>query len=370
MKQNNFNFCIYMKKPIYIVLILFISISLFLLPLINIPISSTSRGVIRSVQENTQLTAVVSGKVIETKLEKNNQNIRKGEALLIVTAEQLDTQKNLQANQSADYQAQLSDLQKVSNGNFTGLQTGQYIREVSAMQEKIAQVQSQLALAKKDYDRALLLYNQGVIPRADYDKVFYNYQNLKTQISTIKEQQLAQWQAQKRDTERQIRSLGSEITRISQEQKNYIVTAPISGRLVNFSGVQKGNFIVQGQPIGEISPEENQVAECMVSPKDIGFIKKNQKVKFQIDAYNYNQWGLLEGKVVDIDQNITVNQQTGEAYFKVRCVMDKNYLQLKNGYKGQIGKGMTLTARFYLLDRTLWQLLFDRVDDWFNPNLK
>ena len=51
-------------------------------------------------------------------------------------------------------------------------------------------------------------------------------------------------------------------------------------------------------------------------------------------------------------------------------MMDKNYLQLKNGYKGQIGKGMTLTARFYLLDRTLWQLLFDRVDDWFNPNLK
>ena len=312
-----------MKKPIYIVLIFFVSIILSILPIIKLPNTSSSRGVIRSAQENTQLTAVVSGRVIETKLEKNNQNIKKGETLLIVTAEQLDTQKNLQTNQSADYQAQLSDLQKVSSGNFTGLQTGQYIREVSAMQEKIAQVQSQLSLAKKDYDRALLLYNQGVIPRADYDKVFYNYQNLKTQISSIKEQQLAQWQAQKRDTERQLRSLSSEITRINQEQKNYIVTAPISGRLVNFSGMQKGNFIVQGQPIGEISPEENMVAECMVSPKDIGFIKKNQKVKFQIDAYNYNQWGLLEGKVMDIDRNITVNQQTGEAYFKVRCVMDK-----------------------------------------------
>ena len=222
-----------MKKPIYIVLIFFVSVILFLLPIIHLPISSSSRGVVRSVQENTQLIAVVSGKVIETKLEKNNQNLKKGETLLVVTAEQLDTQKNLQSNQSADYTAQLSDLQKVSNGNFTGLQTGQYIREVSAMQEKIAQVQSQLSLAKKDYDRALLLYNQGVIPRADYDKVYYNYQNLKTQISSIKEQQLAQWQAQKRDTERQLRSLGSEITRINQEQKNYIITAPISGRLVN-----------------------------------------------------------------------------------------------------------------------------------------
>ena len=357
-------------RLIYTSIIVFFLISICTLPIISLPISTSSRGVIRSQTENTKIVSVVGGRVITNNLENNNQQIKQGDTLLVVTAEQLDTQKNLQTNQSADYQAQLSDLQKVSNGNFTGLQTGQYMREVSAMQEKIAQVQSQLALAKKDYDRALLLYNQGVIPRAEYDKFYYDYQNLKTQISSIKEQQLAQWQAQKRDTERQLRSLGSEITRINQEQKNYIITAPISGRLVNYSGVQKGNFIVQGQSIGEISPEENMVAECMVSPKDIGFIKKNQKVKFQIDAYNYNQWGLLEGKVMDIDQNITVNQQTGEAYFKVRCVMDKNYLQLKNGYKGQIGKGMTLTARFYLLDRTLWQLLFDRVDDWFNPNLK
>ena len=359
-----------MSKTINLTILVLVIVTLISLPIIQLPISSSSRGVVRSVQENTQLTAVVSGRVIETKLEKNNQNIHKGETLLVVTAEQLDTQKNLQSNQSADYQAQLSDLQKVSNGNFTGLQTGQYIREVSAMQEKIAQVQTQLSLAKKDYDRANLLYNQGVIPKSEYDKFYHTYQGLQSQVSGIREQQLAQWQAQKREVERQIRSLRAEVQRIDQEQKNYIITAPISGRLVNFSGIQKGNFMIQGQNIGEISPEESLVAECLVSPKDIGFIKVGQKVKFQVDTYNYNQWGLLEGKVKEIDQNITVNQQTGDAYFRVLCTMDKNYLQLKNGYKGKIGKGMTLTARFYLLDRTLWQLLFDRVDDWFNPNLK
>ena len=357
-------------RLIYTSIIVFFLISICTLPIISLPISTSSRGVIRSQTENTKIVSVVGGRVITNNLENNNQQIKQGDTLLVVTSEQLDTQKSLQSNQSSDYSAQLQDLNKLTRGQYGGLQTGQYQRELSAMQEKIAQVQTQLSLAKKDYDRASLLYNQGVIPKSEYDKFYYDYQGLQNQVSSIREQQLAQWQAQKRDTERQLRSLGSEITRINQEQKNYVITAPISGRLVNYSGVQKGNFIVQGQSIGEISPEENMVAECMVSPKDIGFIKKNQKVKFQIDAYNYNQWGLLEGKVMDIDQNITVNQQTGEAYFKVRCVMDKNYLQLKNGYKGQIGKGMTLTARFYLLDRTLWQLLFDRVDDWFNPNLK
>ena len=359
-----------MKLDIYKI-ILFLTILIFIsFYFIRLPISSSSRGIIRSQTENTKIVSVVGGRVIENNLKKNNQEIKQGEKLLVITAEQLDTQKSLQNSQSSDYSAQLQDLHKLTRGQYGGLQTGQYQRELSAMQEKIAQVQTQLSLAKKDYDRANLLYNQGVIPKSEYDKFYHTYQGLQSQVSGIREQQLAQWQAQKRDVERQIRSLGAEVQRINQEQKNYIITAPISGRLVNFSGIQKGNFMIQGQNIGEISPEESLVAECLVSPKDIGFIKVGQKVKFQVDTYNYNQWGLLEGKVKEIDQNITVNQQTGDAYFRVLCTMDKNYLQLKNGYKGQIGKGMTLTARFHLTDRTLWQLLFDRVDDWFNPNLK
>ena len=359
-----------MKLDIYKI-ILFLTILIFIsFYFIRLPISSSSRGIIRSQTENTKIVSVVGGRVIENNLKKNNQEIKQGDKLLVITAEQLDTQKSLQNSQSSDYSAQLQDLHKLTRGQYGGLQTGQYQRELSAMQEKIAQVQTQLSLAKKDYDRANLLYNQGVIPKSEYDKFYHTYQGLQSQVSGIREQQLAQWQAQKRDVERQIRSLGAEVQRINQEQKNYIITAPISGRLVNFSGIQKGNFMIQGQNIGEISPEESLVAECLVSPKDIGFIKVGQKVKFQVDTYNYNQWGLLEGKVKEIDQNITVNQQTGDAYFRVLCTMDKNYLQLKNGYKGKIGKGMTLTARFYLLDRTLWQLLFDRVDDWFNPNLK
>lgn len=359
-----------MKLDIYKI-ILFLTILIFIsFYFIRLPISSSSRGIIRSQTENTKIVSVVGGRVIENNLKKNNQEIKQGDKLLVITAEQLDTQKSLQNSQSSDYSAQLQDLNKLTRGQYGGLQTGQYQRELSAMQEKIAQVQTQLSLAKKDYDRANLLYNQGVIPKSEYDKFYHTYQGLQSQVSGIREQQLAQWQAQKRDVERQIRALVAEVQRINQEQKNYIITAPISGRLVNFSGIQKGNFMIQGQNIGEISPEESLVAECLVSPKDIGFIKVGQKVKFQVDTYNYNQWGLLEGKVKEIDQNITVNQQTGDAYFRVLCTMDKNYLQLKNGYKGKIGKGMTLTARFHLTDRTLWQLLFDRVDDWFNPNLK
>lgn len=42
-------------------------------------------------------------------------------------------------------------------------------------------------------------------------------------------------------------------------------------------------------------------------------------------------------------------------------------MQLKSGYKTKVSKGMTLTARYIITRRSLFELLFDKVDDWLNP---
>lgn len=102
-----------------------------------------------------------------------------------------------------------------------------------------------------------------------------------------------------------------------------------------------------------------------LSEKDIGLIKKGQLVRVQVDAFNYNQWGTLTGKVLDIDNNVT--QHNSDIFFKVRCLLEDNSLSLKNGYKAAVSKGMTLTARFIIARRSLYQLLFDKVDNWLNP---
>lgn len=230
-------------------------------------------------------------------------------------------------------------------------------------------MQAQLSLAKKELDRANQLFSKDVIAKAEYEKIYYRHEELLRQVQSTQQQQYAQWQAQRTEVERKIQSLESDEKRISQEQQNYVIIAPITGTITQYKGVRLGNFLSQGQAVTTISSEQNLIAECLVSPKDIGFIYPSQNVRFQIDTYNYNQWGLLNGSVKEIDKNLVVNEQTGEGLFKIRCGVSQNHLELKNGYRGNIGKGMSFTARFYLTNRTLWQLLFDRADDWFNPNL-
>jgi membrane fusion protein, peptide pheromone/bacteriocin exporter len=71
--------------------------------------------------------------------------------------------------------------------------------------------------------------------------------------------------------------------------------------------------------------------------------------------------------VIDIDRNITI--QGEQAFFKVRSSMNTTAMQLNSGYKTEVSKGMTLTTRYSITRRSLYQLLFDKVDDWLNPKI-
>jgi multidrug efflux pump subunit AcrA (membrane-fusion protein) len=131
--------------------------------------------------------------------------------------------------------------------------------------------------------------------------------------------------------------------------------------------VYAGSMVFANQELGQISPDTCLLVVAYVQPNDIGFIKKDMDVRLQVDAFNYNQWGMATGKVTEVPQDIKVVDN--KPVFEVRCSLDKDFLQLKSGYKGLLKKGMTLQARFIITKRSLWQLLYDKVDDWVNPNL-
>jgi HlyD family secretion protein len=144
------------------------------------------------------------------------------------------------------------------------------------------------------------------------------------------------------------------------------IVAPVTGTLHQVTGLYPGSLVFSGQELGYISPDTTLVAEVHVAPGDIGLIQRHQAVRFQVAAYNYNEWGLLQGEVVDVSEDVVATDD--QAYYIVLCRLSQNYLQMAGGYRGMLRKGMTLHARFVIGRRSLWQLLYDKVDDWMNPN--
>lgn len=159
-----------------------------------------------------------------------------------------------------------------------------------------------------------------------------------------------------------------ENNRVQLEEANSlsIIKAPISGTLLNVKGIEKGSFIQNGMQLAAISPKSDLIVECYIHPIDIGLLKKESKVNFQISAFNYNQWGVVNGKIQEIGNDVEMINNT--PMFKVLCSLDQNFLQLKNGFIGQLKKGMLVNARFELTERSLFDLLYDKIDDWLNPS--
>lgn len=351
---------------IYLVIMLAVLVFVALLPVIKIDISSQSRGMIRSTTDNVPLSCLVNGKVTFVKL-KNNQVVHLGDTLVRLTQENLDTEKATNQELAVDLQDRIRDLSLVVLGKNSSLKTPGVQQEWYSYLSKKSELQSKIAQAKTGYDRNKQLYDKGIIAKAEFEKYSFEYTYSQQALSGLEKTQRSLWQNNKRDLEEQLKNLNGTLQKIKVESKNYVITAPLSGTIENFSGFQVGSFLNASQPIATISATDKLIVESTVSPNDIGLIQKNQKVKFQIDAFNYNQWGLLEGKVIDIDHNITI--QGEQAFFKVRSALNVTTMKLQSGYKTKVTKGMTLTTRYIITRRSLFDLLFDKVDDWLNPKI-
>lgn len=107
---------------IYLVIVLALLIFLALLPVIKVDISSQSRDMVRSTTDNVPLTSLVNGKATFINL-KNNRVVQKGDTLVKITQESLDTEKATNQVLSGDLQDQVRDLALVILAKSNSLKT-------------------------------------------------------------------------------------------------------------------------------------------------------------------------------------------------------------------------------------------------------
>jgi HlyD family secretion protein len=343
------------------ILIVFIS-----LPLVYVDISSQSRGVIRSPYENTTIQSAMYGEVISYRM-LENKTVQKGDTLIILNSDKLNEQIALATKKIYENDLFISDIACLISEKYTQLLTPKYRGEYYRYQAKLNEQQISVNYLRKELVTQKSLADQKVISNFEYLQSKNNYEKANEQLKALEQDYQSSWVAEQTTLNQQNIELASNIKQFEKEKSQYVILAPISGTLVQVAGFQKGNFISPSQNLAYISSNNVLLAECYISPSEIGYVQQNQQVTFQFDAFNYRDWGMVHGKVSQILNDVVLIEQ--KPMFRVRCILDKNSLELKNGYEGIIQKGLTFTARFQLNRRSLWQLLFDKVDNWLNPKL-
>jgi membrane fusion protein, peptide pheromone/bacteriocin exporter len=354
------------SKVIYGLILLMILSVFVSLPLVKVDISSQSRGVIRSPYENTTIQSALYGEVTSYRM-LENKAVQKGDTLIILNSDKLNEQISLATKKIQDNNLFISDIACLLSAKYSQLLTPKYRGEYYRYQAKLKEQQISVSYLRKEMATQKTLSDQKVISNFDYLQSKNNYEKSNEQLKALEQDYQTNWVAEQTTLNQQNNELASNIKQIEKEKQQYIILAPMSGSLVQVAGFQKGNFISPGQNLAYISTNNVLLAECYISPSDIGYIRQNQPVTFQFDAFNYRDWGMVQGKVSQMLNDVVLIDQ--KPMFRVRCVLDENSLQLKNGYQGNIQKGLTFTARFKLNRRSLWQLLFDKIDNWLNPKI-
>lgn len=345
-------------------------VSLFL---VKVDVSVKGAGVLRAVQEDHTIKAIVSGRIEEVFVAEN-QHVEAGQMLARIRTDILDHEKNLLLSQRSDLSSQLDDLHKLTRllqqrdvTRRPMLSSAMYSQQFTLFWQRVSKLQNQLDLAEKNFERYSQLYDNRVISAAEYDEANYTYQQAKTELELAYDEQGSLWQQNLNDLRLQTGELGTRINQVNKEQELYVLEAPASGTLLSVKGLRKGSMISANEVLAQVSPDSGLIAEAYILPKDIGYLRTGTPVKLQVEAYDYNQWGMATGEIASISADIFTDR--GQPYFKVRCLLNEDQLVLKNGYEGKLHKGMTLQARFFVTRRTLFQLIYDKADDWLNPNV-
>ena len=228
-------------------------------------------------------------------------------------------------------------------------------------------LQTDLRQYETEWRRYKVLFDKGLISESEYNEHYYRYQDKLNELHLQQTNQKSAWKTELTNLKMQLKETTSNLIETRSNRNVYVVRSPINGTLEQFSGIYPGSNLQVGATIAVVSPDTSLYIEAYVAPRDIGFIREGMHVKVQIESFNYNEWGTLEGYVQNISSDYIRNND-GESYYKVKCKLTKNYLELRNSKrKGYVKKGMTGVVHFVVTRRSLFDLLYKNIDQWANP---
>ena len=281
-----------------------------------------------------------AGGLVKTVLVKEGQMVNKGEKLV-----EFDTRRA--SEEIRNIEKQLEENEKT------------YLSGERAMRTKRDAQLNSLNTNDSILKRMEKLKEYGAIEEnsllQQQDKVY----QIQAQIQEIEEQMVQNESNYKRTmSELQSRLNANKI------QKQYeIVNSPISGVVFDIKANESG-VLGGGEQIMKIVSQSNLKANVSVTNKDIGFVRVGQATKVRVDAFNFTQFGVIEGKIGSIGADVIKPDAENNNYrFPVTIDLEKNYLETK-GMKVPVTSGMSITANIKLREKRLISV----INDVFNNN--
>jgi len=357
-------------RAIHITIAVTAAAALALLPIIRVDVSVRAYGMIRPANEKYEIRAPAAGFVAHSTLIRGGF-VGAGDTLVVLRppvprerTERLERSRSRSALLLADLEALTGALDLTELRSVVPV-TERLRQEHHHLTREVGELESRLAGAREEFDRAAALAATGAIPAMDRRRAELTVHELSHAIELAIGRQLSAWYATADAARRDLEESSEALARLSLESFAHRVEVPLAGSLEEVATLAEGSFVEAGQPIAVVSPDGPLHAEVQVAAADVGLLRPGMRARVHVDAFEARDWGALEAEVADISRDAMMTED-GPA-FRIRLTLASDTLRLPNGVAGVVRKGMTVRANLIVTRRSLLQLLRDRVAAWIDP---
>ncbi|NJR15987.1 MAG: HlyD family efflux transporter periplasmic adaptor subunit [Calothrix sp. CSU_2_0] len=159
----------------------------------------------------------------------------------------------------------------------------------------------------------------------------------------------------------EIAQSNSQINSLSLQLQQRTLKAPIAGRIFQLPIQRPGAVVQAGTMVAEIAPENSPlIIRAQIPTSASGSLSKGLPVKIKLDAYPFQDYGIIEGELLEISPTTseidTLNGRTAaynlEISLKSNCIRNKNQCT-------PLRPGDTATAEVIVRQRRIIDFLID-----------
>lgn len=341
-----------------------------------------------SVQAKSQLeisrSQYFSGRLAEARLLAE----RDGASALVFPAEleafkndprvvtNLALQRQLLASRRSALQNELSAIEE----NIAGVKS-----QISGTKESMASKREQMNYLKEQLDNMRDLAKDGYVARSrllDLERTYAQlngslaedigtlgrYQRTVMETTLRRSQRIEEYQREVRsqlsDGQRELSSLASRITAQEFDLANAEVKAPVDGVVVGSSVFTRGGVVTPGFKMMDLVPlDDALVVEGQLPVNLVDKVHSGLPVELIFSAFNANTTPHLPGKVITVAADRTVDEHTGNAYYKVRAALTPEGARIVAEKKLEIQSGMPVELFVKTGERTMMSYLMKPILD-------
>ncbi|WP_240310977.1 HlyD family efflux transporter periplasmic adaptor subunit [Altererythrobacter sp. ZODW24] len=359
--------------------------------LIFLSVASYSRvevatGTITPDKGVAQIVPTRGGIITDISVEEGQQ-VNAGELLVSISSEE-EQQGGESASARIEQAIALQDASLAAQidmaNRASAAQQAQIAAQRSGLQSEISQLESQITLqqtlvasARREYDRAVEIADRGFISERDLqsrqDGYLSRQQELLRLNQTLGSRRSALVEAARASSSVAAQS-GSQSALIAADRaavaqqaasargaRSYALKAPVGGQ-VSAMIARGGQSVSPGTALMTIVPEGASLrAELLVSSNAIGFIQPGQDVRLAVDAFPYQRFGTVPGKVLTVSRSAVLRPGQNGAPVPVYIVTVEPSVTTITafGKKQALVPGMALTARIVAEEQSLLEWLFE-----------